>query len=304
MKASSEELAVFVTVVESGSIRSASRNLAIASSGISRTLSRLEEKFGTTLLNRTTRRMHLTEEGVVFLEDAKDILKRMSDFEERFTSRLQVPSGKLRISAATSFMLHVILPQVGAFRRLYPEIKLELNTRERSADLLTDNTDIEIRIGALTDSTLRARPLGLSQSHVLASPDYIAVHGCPDSVSTLCSHTLIGFPEPDCLNAWPVRHDSRNTWGIQPALSASNSETIRKLALQGMGIACLPAYMTAEDLALGNLIKVMPELQTEDFQPVHAVYYRNGKLSLRKKCFLDFLQMATKDLLSVPGQSH
>lgn len=304
MKATSEELAVFVTVVESGSIRSASRNLAIASSGISRTLSRLEEKFGTTLLNRTTRRMHLTEEGVVFLEDAKDILKRMSDFEERFTSRLQVPSGKLRVSAAMSFMLHVILPQVGAFRRLYPEIELELNTRERSADLLTDNTDIEIRIGALTDSTLRARPLGLSQSHVIASPDYIAAHGFPDSVPTLSSHTLLGFPEPDCLNTWPIRHNSSNTWNIQPALSASNSETIRQLALHGMGIACLPAYMTAQDLASGRLIKVMPELQTEDFQPVHAVYYRNGKLSLRKKCFLDFLQMATTNLLSVPGQAH
>ena len=297
MKANSEELVVFVSVVESGSIKAASHNLNIAPSGVSRTLSKLEQKFATTLLNRTTRRMHLTEEGAVFLEDARDILKRMGDFEERFASRLNVPSGKLRVNAATAFMLHVIVPRMSEFRRLYPDIEVQLNTSELNVDLLAENTDIAIRIGALGDSTLRACPLGASQSHVLASPDYIAIYGTPRSVSRLADHTLLGFTEPDCLNVWPIRHDGSNAMQIKPVLCASSGETLRHLTLQGMGIACLPDYMTAQDLASGHLVRVMPDMQTESLQPVHAVFYRNGKLSLRTRCFLDFLQLSAGEFL-------
>jgi DNA-binding transcriptional LysR family regulator len=236
--------------------------------------------------------MHLTEEGAVFLEDARDILKRMGDFEERFASRLNVPSGKLRVNAAAAFMLHVIVPRMSEFRRLYPDIELQLNTSELNVDLLAENTDIAIRIGALGDSTLRACPLGASQSHVLASPDYIAIYGNPRSVSGLADHTLLGFTEPDCLNVWPIRHDGGNAMQIKPALCASSGETLRHLTLQGMGIACLPDYMTAQDLASGHLVRVMPDMQTESLQPVQAVFYRKGTLSLRTRCFLDFLQLS------------
>jgi DNA-binding transcriptional LysR family regulator len=301
MKANSEELVVFVSVIESGSIKAASKNLSIAPSGVSRTLSRLEEKFGTTLLNRTTRRMHLTEEGAVFLEDAKDILKRIGDFEERFTSRLMAPSGKLRVTAATAFMLHVIVPRIDEFRHLCPEIRLQLNTSELNVDLLAENTDIAIRIGTLDDSTLRARPLGASRSLVVASPDYIAMHGKPETVTALADHTLLGHTEPDCLNVWPIRHEGGNGLQISPALCASSEETIRQLTLQGIGIACLPDYMTVQDVASGRLVKVLPDMQVDSLQPVHAVYYRNGKLSVRTRCFLDFLQIATRDMLIPPA---
>jgi DNA-binding transcriptional LysR family regulator len=141
----------------------------------------------------------------------------------------------------------------------------------------------------------------MSQSYVLASPDYIALRGNPESVTALVGHTLLGVSEPDCLNVWPIRHSDSETLAIRPALTASNGETIRQLTLQGMGVACLPGYVAAEDMASGRLVKVLPDMQNDSSQPVHAVYYRNGELSLRTKCFLDFLQQAVRELLAPLG---
>jgi DNA-binding transcriptional LysR family regulator len=300
MKANSEELAVFVSVVEAGSITAASQNLNLAASVVSRTLARLEEKVGATLLSRTTRRMHLTDEGSFFFDEAREILQHMEDLEERVSARLQMPTGRLRVSAATPFMFHAILPHVDEFRRLYPYIELQLSTNELNINPLADNIDIAIRIGALSDSTLRARPLGASQLTVVATPEYLARHGCPTSVAALAGHTLLGFTEPECLNAWPIRHEGGDSLPIKPVLSASSGETIRQLTLGGSGIACLHGYMTAQDLEAGRLVKVMPDMQSGKVLPVHAVFYRNSKLSLRTQCFLDFIQSRLQSLLGPP----
>lgn len=301
MKANSDELAVFVAVVESGSITAASQNLNLAPSAVSRTLSRLEEKLGATLLNRTTRRMNLTEEGTYFFDNAKDILHRMEELEERLTSRLHAPVGRLRVNAATPFMLHAIVPHIDEFRRLYPEIELQLNTNELNIDLLAESTDIAIRIGTLGDSTLHARALGSGRLNVLASPAYIERYGRPQSAQAISEHSLIGFTEPEFLNVWPIKHQGGDSLEIKPTLSASSGETIRHLALAGQGIACLSTFMTSSDIASGRLVPAMPELQAVQLQPIHAVFYRNSKLALRIQCFLDFMQERLKTLEIEPG---
>ncbi|MDP9527161.1 LysR family transcriptional regulator [Pseudomonas protegens] len=290
MKARSDELQVFVCVIECGSISAAAEQLAQTPSAVSRSLSRLEAKLDTTLINRTTRRMDLTEEGRYFFEQAKLILDQMEELEERLSSRQRTPSGRLRINAASPFMLHAIVPHVAEFRRLYPDIQLELNSNDLIIDLLEQSTDIAIRIGVLADSTLHARSLGCSPLHILASPDYLARHGTPQSVAELADHTLLGFTQTETLNHWPLRHVHGDRWQIQPGISASSGETLRHLALEGQGIACLSHFMTVDDIRAGRLQPVLASFNSGYRQPINAVYYRNSQLALRIQCFLDFIQ--------------
>ncbi|OBZ25011.1 LysR family transcriptional regulator [Pseudomonas protegens] len=290
MKARSDELQVFVCVIECSSISAAAEQLAQTPSAVSRSLSRLEAKLDTTLINRTTRRMDLTEEGRYFFEQAKLILDQMDELEERLSSRQRNPSGRLRINAASPFMLHAIVPYVAEFRSLYPDIQLELNSNDLIIDLLEQSTDIAIRIGVLADSTLHARSLGCSPLHILASPDYLARHGTPQSVAELAEHTLLGFTQTETLNHWPLRHVHGDRWQIQPGISASSGETLRHLALEGQGIACLSHFMTIDDIRAGRLQPVLASFNSGYRQPINAVYYRNSQLALRIQCFLDFIQ--------------
>ncbi|BAQ78658.1 LysR family transcriptional regulator [Pseudomonas sp. St29] len=290
MKARSDELQVLVCVIECGSISAAAEQLAQTPSAVSRSLSRLEAKLETTLINRTTRRMDLTEEGRYFFEQAKRILDQMDELEERLSSRQRTPSGRLRINAAAPFMLHAIVPHVAEFRRLYPDIQLELNSNDLIIDLLEQSTDIAIRIGVLADSTLHARSLGCSPLHILASPDYLARHGTPQSVAELAGHTLLGFTQTETLNHWPLRHVHGDRWQIQPDISASSGETLRHLALEGQGIACLSHFMTVDDIRAGRLQPLLAAFNSGYRQPINAVYYRNSQLALRIQCFLDFIQ--------------
>jgi DNA-binding transcriptional LysR family regulator len=290
MKARSDELQVFVSVIESGSISAAAEQIGQTPSAVSRTLSRLETKLETTLINRTTRRMDLTEEGKYFLEQARQILAQMEELEERLTLRHQTPAGRLRINAAFPFMLHSVVPYVAEFRQCYPDIQLELNSNDLIIDLLEQSTDIAIRIGVLADSTLHARFLGSSPLNILASPAYIERHGCPKNVAALADHVLLGFTHTETLNHWPLRHAEGDRLLIQPAIAASSGETLRQLAIAGEGIVCLSHFMTHEDIRTGRLKVILPNANSGDRQPIHAVYYRNSQLALRIQCFLDFIQ--------------
>jgi len=290
VKARSDELQIFVSVIECGSISAAAEQVGQTPSAVSRTLSRLEAKLETTLINRTTRRMDLTEEGKYFFEQAKLILAQMDELEERLSSRQKNPAGRLRINAAVPFMLHGIVPYIAEFRSLYPDIQLELNSDDLIIDLLEQSTDIAIRIGALADSTLHARSLGWSPLHILASPAYLKQHGAPTTVAELADHTLLGFTQTETLNHWPLRHVEGDRWLIQPGIAASSGETLRQLALEGQGICCLSNFMTVDDINAGRLVPVLEAFNSGYRQPIHAVFYRNSQLALRIQCFLDFIQ--------------
>ncbi len=289
MKTTLDELQAFVSVVDSGSISAAAEQLRQTASGISRALSRLEEKLEVTLLRRTTRRLELTEEGQAFLAQARKILEAVEEAEEQMKVRRQKPAGRLRVNAAAPFMLHVVVPLVSGFRERYPQIQLELHSSDQIIDLLEQRTDVAIRIGALRDSTLHARPLGSSRLRVLASPAYLKSHGTPKTVGDLAGHSLLGFTQPDSLNQWPLRHPLGDALAISPSLSASSGETLRQLALAGAGIVCLADFMTQADRARGDLLQVLPGATVEVHQPIHAVYYRNTALASRIACFLDYL---------------
>lgn len=290
MKTTLEELQAFAAVVDGGSITAAADHLGQTVSGISRALGRLEKKLDTTLLRRTTRRTELTEEGQAFLLRTRAILAAIDDAEEHMAARRQRPAGRLRVNAATPFMLHAIVPLVPAFRRAYPQITLELDTDELNIDLLERRTDVAIRIGALRDSTLHARALCTSRIRVLASPAYLVEHGRPKSVADLAQHSLLGFTQPESLNRWPLRGAHGDEWPVVPDITASSGETLRQLALQGVGIACLSDFMSSADRERGDLVQVLVKDTVDVRQPISAVYYRNTQLAARIACFLDFLQ--------------
>lgn len=290
MKATLDELQALVAVVDSGSITAAAERLELTVSGVSRSLGRLERKLDTTLVRRTTRRIELTEEGRVFIARARAILGALDAAEEEMAVRRQEPAGRLRVNAATPFMLHAIAPLVPEFRRTYPRIELELDTDELNIDLLERRTDVAIRIGALRDSSLHARPLGTSRLRVLASPAYLAAHGQPKNAAALSAHALLGFTQPEALNRWPLRGAGEDGLPVVPAIRASSGETLRRLALAGVGIACLSDFMTAADRADGTLVQVLARDTLDVRQPVSAVYYRNTQLAGRIRCFLDFVQ--------------
>ncbi|MFM0242891.1 LysR substrate-binding domain-containing protein [Paraburkholderia phytofirmans] len=297
MKTSTDELLVFVTVIDSGSITAAAEKLNQTVSGVSRALTRLEKKLDTALVRRTTRRLQLTEEGETFLQRARAILDAMEEAEESVTRGRERPSGRLRVDAASPFMLHCVAPNMTAFSALYPEIRLELTSNERIVDLLEQKVDIAIRIGELQDSTLHARALGTSKLRVLASPAYLAEYGEPKSVEALREHRLIGFTAPEHLNRWPLREGRKGgaeSLKIEPAITASSGETLRQLVLSGWGIACLADFMSAADVREKRLVPILGNVLADERQRVSAVYYQSASLAGRVQCFLDFIAARVK----------
>jgi DNA-binding transcriptional LysR family regulator len=289
MKTTLDEIQTLIAVVDTGSITAAANRLGQTVSAVSRALGRLEGKLETTLLQRTTRRLALTEEGTLFLAEARRIIDSVENMEEQMAIRRHRPAGLLRVNAASPFMLHVIVPLVGGFRERYPDIVLELHTSDQIIDLLEQRTDIAIRIGPLRDSTLHARALGGNALRILASPAYLDARGTPSRPADLSGHSLLGFTQPDTLNQWPLRHPLGDSLQIQPTLSASSGETLRQLALAGQGLVCLADFMTREDRQRGDLVQVLMRDTVDVRQPVHAVYYRNTQLASRIACFLDYV---------------
>lgn len=288
MKATIDELQVFVSVVDSGSLTAAAEQLGHTVSAMSRSLRRLEGKLEVTLLLRTTRRVQLSEEGALYLGHARHILQTLDEAEEQLVLRREQPVGRLRVDAASPFMLHCIVPHVAEFSRLYPAIELELSSNERNIDLLEQRVDIAIRIGALADSSLHARALGASSRRLLASPAYLAEHGEPHTLAALSGHRLLGFTDLTALNHWPVP-DAQGQWlKIVPALAASSGETLRQLALAGVGIVCLADFVSAADVQAGRLRPLLEDLRSDAREPINAVYYRNSALAARISCFLEF----------------
>jgi len=290
MKTTLDEMQAFIAIVSTGSISAAAEQLGLTVSAASRTLSRLEEKLETTLVRRTTRRLELTEEGKAFLECARVIVEKVEESEEKMSLRRQGPAGRLRLDAATPFMLHVIVPMVPGYRERYPRVELELNSNEGIIDLMEKRTDVAFRIGRLKDSTLHATPIGQSRVRVLASPAYLAQHGMPATLADLASHTLLGFNQPSSLNEWPLPDADGQPLHITPNIYSSSGETLLHLALKGAGIVCLSDFMTCADRKSGRLVQLFAEETLEVRQPVNAVYYRNTALSARIASFVDYMK--------------
>ncbi|MGG7604168.1 LysR family transcriptional regulator [Massilia sp. BKSP1R2A-1] len=293
-----DALIAFAAVIDTGSFSAAAERLGQTPSGVSRTISRLEEHLGMTLMHRTTRRLQLTEEGTWLLGRARSLLADLANTELEAAARRSQPSGLVRVNAATPALDHLLAPLLPDFLEAYPLVQLELVSGETYVDLIEERADLAIRIGALPDSTLNARRLGASHIRVLAAPAYLEKHGMPATAEDLKAHRTLGFTAPASLNTWPLRHAGAEGWTVTPSVVASSGETVRHLALSGTGIASLSDFLTRADVEAGRLLPVLEDATLHWTQPVWAVFYKQGALAPRVSALVDFLAKRLQDRLS------
>jgi DNA-binding transcriptional LysR family regulator len=282
-------LIAFAAVVDTGSFSAAAQQLGQTPSGVSRTISRLERQLGMTLIHRTTRRLDLTEEGSWLLGRARRILAELEQTESEAASARAQPAGLVRVNAATPALDHLVAPLLPDFLDAYPQVQVELASGETVVDLIEEKADVAIRIGQLADSTLNARRLGASRIRVLAAPRYLERHGTPARVDDLARHRRIGFVAPASLNTWPLRAGVEEGWRSAPHVTATSGETVRHLALAGVGIVSLSDFLTRADVAAGRLVPLLEHAALPWTQPVWAVFYKQGALAPRVQAFVDFL---------------
>jgi len=288
MHTRSDELEILLAVVDHGSFSAAADALNIQVAKVSRVLSKIEKQLGVTLLNRTTRRLQLTEEGLYFVDSVRKFLQEFEQAEQSLLSLGDEPKGKLRVDAASPFIIHQLVPLVEAFKAKYPLISLDLTSHEEYVDLLENKTDVAIRIGNMPDSTLHASHLGTSPLHIVASPEYLKKRGTPVRADQLQDHSIIGFTSPKILNRWGLKDGVY----IEPEICASNGEAVRQLALAGVGIAYLSNFMVKQDIEQGRLVSILSSEMTPmpAREQVNAVYYKSSSVACRISVFIDFLK--------------
>lgn len=289
IKAHSDELRIFVQVVESGSFSRAAEQLGMDNAAVSRSIKKLEQKLGVNLLNRTTRQLNLTEEGARYFKRVQAILQEMAAAETEILANNQKPQGVLRIDSATPIILHLLVPLIDQFRQRYPDIELVLFSSENNINLIERKVDVAIRVGHLENSSLRVRHLFNSYRRIIASPSYLQKYGTPKSVAELQAHCCLGFEGISQHNQWVVANKFGVPLEIKPTIAANNGETLRALCLAGNGIACLSDFMLRDELEKGNLIELFAEQKLAIPIPFQAIYYSDSAVSSRIRAFLDFL---------------
>lgn len=284
-----EDLQAFIAVSESESFSKASKATEIQIATLSRAITRLEKQLNATLFNRTTRKLVITEEGMVFKRYALEAIEAIEQGQQQLCSHQNEPIGKLRVDSAFPFMIHQIVPHIAEFHLLYPMIELELSTNEDVVDLLDNKVDVAIRIGDLKDSTLYAFHLGYSPLMLVASPEYIEQFGKPKVIDDLAAHKLLGFSRAPHLNDWHLKQQmGRLTFDLQ----ASSGEVMKQLCLNGLGISALSYFMIYKELEAGTLVEILPDAiaHPNRRESIQAVYYKQSALASRIRLFLEFIQ--------------
>lgn len=290
MKDRIRELDVFLRVTEEASFSAAARSLDCNPSTISKVIQRLEDRLGSRLFDRTSRTMHLTQEGERFLEAAKRVLDALDDAEHVLGERGAQVGGVLRINSTLAFAQFNLAPIVAEFIGRYPKLRLEFMLTAAPVDLFENQIDVSLRSGVIPDSSLVARRIATSRWLICASPDYLKRAGTPREPDDLERHQCLNFLPGSYRSSWPMRGPA-GTISLDPrgSIDSNSSELLRLLACQGLGIVRLSEFVVGHDLATGALVPVLRELQVDAEEPVFAVYASKRNISPRVKVFLDFL---------------
>ncbi len=284
---------LFAQVVGSGSFSEAGRSLGMAPSSISRQISALEDLLGVRLLNRTTRKLSLTEAGRLFHERAERILADVEEAAVAVTALDGAPRGTLRLNAPVGFGNYHVAPALPAFLERYPDLKVELSLSDNFIDLVDEGVDVAVRIGALRDSTLVARRLADNRRVVYGSPAYLDRFGVPRHPDDLINHHCMAYRYRQGPQIWLFEKDGeRREITVTGPLTATNSESLHKAALGGSGLVMLPTWMGYEDVRSGRLLAVLEDWTmspTSLESGIHVVYPANRHLAPKVRAFIDFL---------------
>ncbi len=282
-------LEVFSRVVEAGSFSAAARLLGLSKSAVSKRVAGLEDRLGARLLNRTTRRLSLTEVGAAFHQRAVRILADVEEAELSVTRLHADPRGTLRINAPMSFGHLHVAPAMAEFMARYPDLRVELILNDRIIDLVEEGFDAAIRIQRMPDSSLVARKLALIRQVVCAVPEYWRTHGRPREPAAIEAHNCLIYTYQQVPDQWRFQGpDGPLTKKISGSFRANNGEALRSAALAGLGVYLGPSFIVGDDLRTGRMEAVLQEYEEIDLA-VYAVYPQNRHLSAKVRVFVDFM---------------
>lgn len=286
---------VFTTVVAKNGFARAADVLETSPANVTRYVAELEAHLGARLLNRTSRRLSLTEAGTALYQRLRQVLDDVAEAEAAASADSRAPRGRLRINAPLSFGVLHLAPLWPHFMAAYPEVELDISLSDRVVDLVDEGYDLAIRISRGGSQTHVARKLATSRNIVCAAPSYVAVHGTPVTPADLARHACIAYtlsPEPE---EWPFLDVSGQPYGarIVPRFSTNNGDTVRAMALSGQALAWLPTFLAGDDLRAGRLVSLMPDHPLPPIA-VLAVYPSRRHLSAKVRAMVDFLADAFK----------
>jgi LysR family transcriptional regulator AphB len=282
------DVLAFTQVADSGSFTRAAERLGWPKSTVSHRVARLEACLGARLLERSTRRLRLTDVGARFHEHARRVLQELDEAAATVASFRSRPQGRLRVSASVVLGQALLPAMLAEYASLHPDVELFVDLTNRRVDLLEEGFDLAIRAGTLPDSSLVARRLGRAAARLFAAPAYLRRHGSPKAVADLSRHVLLDNTTTGPGQAWQLTHDDgRDEQVIAPArLAANDALLLREIAAAGAGIATLPAFVAAPAVSVGRLVAVLPGWATRRVD-VQAVFPSHKSLSPAVRAFVD-----------------
>lgn len=280
--------------MQAGSFSAAARLLGLPTSTVSHRVMALEQRLGVTLLQRTTRRLHLTEAGELYFAHAATGLGYMLDAEAALTEALGEPNGRLRVTAPADIGDHLLARIMTRMRRQYPKVQVEMMLTDRYVDLVAEAVDVAIRAGALKDSSLIAKPVGIAHWQPLASPAYLASAAPLDTPQSLRHHCCLQFTSLG-RDAWTMTNaEGSVVVPMSGQVMVNDIQVVRAMAVAGDGIALLPTYLCRQECDSAQLIRVLPEWHAQA-DPIHLVYPRQRFMPPKLRVFID---LAAEELRS------
>jgi len=283
-------IAVFAKVVEQGSFARAAERLAISTSACSRHVAELEAHLGTRLLQRTTRRLSLSESGQAFYERAVQLLADLDEAEREAAAAATRLRGAIKLTSSIHFGVRYLAPAICAFMARFPEVRFDVSLSDRIVDLVEEGYDLAVRIGAAGGETVVARKLGEARMIVCASPGYVRQFGAPRAPEDLARHRCLTYEYLQARRLWRFtdRGGRERAVRVSGPLHSNNGELLAAAAVQGAGIAFEPDFIVAPELASGRLVSLL-----EDYRgaaaPIYAVFASRRHLSAKVRTFVDFL---------------
>jgi len=282
-------MAVFRRVVELDGFAAAARDLRMSGAAVSKHVGRLEEGLGVRLLNRTTRRLSLTEAGRTYYDRCARILDDVAEAEQLVTSDAASPRGQLRVNAPMSFGFRHLGPVLPDFLARYPDITIDLALNDRMVDLLDEGWDVAVRIADLPDSSLIARRVGTMRGVLAASPAYVARRGEPADPKDLAGHDCLLYALNARGQGWSFTGPNGPvSVQVQGPLRANNGDVLAAAAEAGLGVVMMPTFIVCDQLRAGTLRTLMPQW-TPLTTGIHCVYPPGRHLSAKVRAFVDFL---------------
>lgn len=284
-----EDLRIYVAVMHAGNFTAAAEQLMLSKQYVSRRMAALEASLGARLLIRNTRKLSVTDAGLLFAQHAQRILDEIQEAELAVSEQQQALRGTLRINLPMSFGMSHLSPLIAEFLSHHPALQFQIELADRYVDVIGEGVDMAIRIGTLADSTLIARPLGELKRVICCSPDYLKRAGTPQHPDELLQHACLRYGR-EGQNGWELQVNGKAKWlAVQGPMVSNNGEVLRDAALAGLGLVLLPAFIVETALERGELVTVLDGCQPPPLS-LNAVYPQHRQRSEVNRQLLAFLQ--------------